>query len=1449
MNITEKIKDIYMKKKKLIVSTAILAAFLATIVFVIITNTGKVQAVSETVSDSSYELTTDNLDLTMMVSNGTYTIVGNGTQKNNISINIKPTSEAVTDVTIVLDNVKITTDQDKAILSLNPSASGVTCNYTLVVKGKCQLEAVSNSQTYTHALIEVQKVNTSLISLSESELVARYAKLSDLLTDVEASYETTLTITDDGQPGEDALGLVTGSSFGAAIGSGKAELPVNVPLSAGKPSTTFSPYYYLDENGNDIGRHSAYDYLNEKYGTNYTDSTVLQLGKQFFVDSSVNAGNVTIDGDLELYIENRGYGAGIGGGASQSVTRPSGSAGVVTINNGSVAISTETNAPCIGTGINYLAGPVGNGNRIIVNGGSLYMSPATMYDGDIVNSENKKLYLFKLDLTDKGGFNNDWSGQVNIEDGKYSNTYTGNFTIASEHATATIDSSDYTYEGIGYKNTDLAYMGTNLRNRLYFYLPATPTSELTISGGSYISAGQKIEVYQNDELVNPQDATNHKYVVSANSMVDVRIYDVRDELAVSYVSVGSQRYPVTKVTDTTGTYYIASFKMPESATTVSVSYEGEIPIIYNDGFVDTDSSDHGYVAPVVNVYTYGSDIVLANPTIDDLTFDGWYVTGTDTPVSSVTSDDIISGDILTDGAINVTARWNCTVTYDYYIEEGNSGIIKTDSLTYGTSFTLDPNDNGLPTPPTIDYYDFVGWSANGAVYKPGEPYTYFVNALTNNITIKAEYKKNRFYIYVDKEFFDATQASLIIGNNSVSFDTEEFVVDGITYYRVLIEDAVSEVTLNIAAKLGYEISALDWSVSISNAASFTDSWSDNSVAYTLGIDSKDIYVKNNHSSFVPKEYTITFFDGVNTESSWKQITYTIEDFQFPATLTEILGQNAIEINTRYDRYHKFTGWKANTALGQMDPYVTQIDALGNYIFVGNWEETAKYPLNITVHNSENNQLSQNVAIVPYLYDETYNSKTPIPVVEVTDESTGEISRYTYVIPGDKVFFEFVALDDEGNFIVDAQGKYKVVEIGEGIEFAIADEEPYDYCIKYDYTSIVLEDTIKKIKVEKQFITIPDDVLDESPINIDIRIKLSRFSIQYWDLRGYTNTNPVTYTVFDEFQFNNLVSGVGWVLVVQDNDETNFDEVTTTPITGVSKWSSGNMVVKPAWPSETNALYNITIQLPDGTKGNVQVVYPTDATQYTETQTIFLSVTSIKGYKLVANSLVYTRVENAPLVQHTFSRFALSRETTQLPQVILPINEANGMYLFMMPGSDIVINAEFEPEVYNIVYNDIDENITNNNPTTYTIEDEIVLTVPVKDGYDFKGWMDNNGNIVTNLTGMTGNIELTPSWQKKADEETTTKPEESTSENKGDINQKPNDNNTNEETTTIKQQYIGGNSQSGSGMVQTNDKTNITKLVLICVIAAVLLLIAVVKKKDSSNDEENDEDIDIKQDKK
>ena len=210
----------------------------------------------------------------------------------------------------------------------------------------------------------------------------------------------------------------------------------------------------------------------------------------------------------------------------------------------------------------------------------------------------------------------------------------------------------------------------------------------------------------------------------------------------------------------------------------------------------------------------------------------------------------------------------------------------------------------------------------------------------------------------------------------------------------------------------------------------------------------------------------------------------------------------------------------------------------------------------------------------------------------------------------------------------------------------------------------------------------------------------------------------------------------------------------------------------------------------------------------------------------------------------------------MPVIISPVDEKLGLYLLLMPGKDINITAQFEMEEYNIFYDEMQDGDINNNPSTYTVNDSIILEKPARKGYKFLGWKDQNGNPITEIKNQTGDIQLVAAW-KAVEVETTTKEEITTSK---------------ENETTTKNQFIGGNSNkpnngsnsnnsnngnningngngsdngnywnNNGGYVQTGDSTNVVRLILILACAAVVLVFIVVKTK--KNDEKSEEDED------
>ena len=81
--------------------------------------------------------------------------------------------------------------------------------------------------------------------------------------------------------------------------------------------------------------------------------------------------------------------------------------------------------------------------------------------------------------------------------------------------------------------------------------------------------------------------------------------------------------------------------------------------------------------------------------------------------------------------------------------------------------------------------------------------------------------------------------------------------------------------------------------------------------------------------------------------------------------------------------------------------------------------------------------------------------------------------------------------------------------------------------------------------------------------------------------------------------------------------------------------------------------------------------------------------------------------------------------------------------FTMPSSDKTLNIEFLPIQYEITYHNV-EDATNDNPSTYTIEDNVVLKEAQKNGFKFYGWYKDESlkdKITSIEPGNTGDLNL------------------------------------------------------------------------------------------------------------
>lgn len=104
--------------------------------------------------------------------------------------------------------------------------------------------------------------------------------------------------------------------------------------------------------------------------------------------------------------------------------------------------------------------------------------------------------------------------------------------------------------------------------------------------------------------------------------------------------------------------------------------------------------------------------------------------------------------------------------------------------------------------------------------------------------------------------------------------------------------------------------------------------------------------------------------------------------------------------------------------------------------------------------------------------------------------------------------------------------------------------------------------------------------------------------------------------------------------------------------------------------------------------------------------------------------------------------------------------------FTQPEAAVTINCYYRPTTYTITYNLDGGTVGSGSSTSYTVLTGYTITDPTKDGYDFAGWTDAEGNDFTETsvsydnTGLTaanivstmadrktGNLELTAKWTR------------------------------------------------------------------------------------------------------
>ncbi len=340
--------------------------------------------------------------------------------------------------------------------------------------------------------------------------------------------------------------------------------------------------------------------------------------------------------------------------------------------------------------------------------------------------------------------------------------------------------------------------------------------------------------------------------------------------------------------------------------------------------------------------------------------------------------------------------------------------------------------------------------------------------------------------------------------------------------------------------------------------------------------------------------------------------------------------------------------------------------------------------------------------------------------------------------------------------------------------------------------------------------------------------LTEYTITYLGLLGAENSNPATYNVKSVIELQDPKKAgyvfEEWRIVLPDT-ELGYESTKEFPIEIIED-RIGNIVLVAIWKDTPGAIENHKIHVLDGITNGTVSPYVNEAIKE---QYVFVSISPERGYRL--SKMYYYPLEENKVLQ---SRLNTDRTAFEVPLVEV----SEGIYYFIMPDNGIELMAEFEAISYKISYIN---GLNAENPSSYTIESDIVLKNPVREGYEFLGWYDDEGNKVSRITNIIGNLSLTAKWKEiilpeKPDEpESPSKPTEKPDKDDGFVSQIGQiiQNNKNPNSS---EDMDSSDSGAIRDQLMTGDEANIGHLVVICIICLVIALVAFPKKKRDDKDE-------------
>ncbi|MCI8718942.1 MAG: InlB B-repeat-containing protein [Lachnospiraceae bacterium] len=1444
-----KIKAFYIQKKKLAVgvTVAILGVLTAVGVYAMIPEVKAAQGDTQS-------------DPIVLTSGGKHSVEGGKWYKITggftDTYTLEYTGDGSASVNLILENINWTIGQDKPAIEftgqstqrddVNQSSTTYTSSsssralFDVIISGENRIVSTCAAQT---PLISAESIVYDVKTYGYQRNYGQNNELdARVVRDCKVQFKGNNSV-------NDVLILNTGAgSTGAAIGSADAsKLDEKIVLDDNTLTEVGNTYVSLSGD--------------------YTDSEgVLYKNHQEVVSGNVKygSGDINITHGANIIINGRGDGAGIGTGASseQNITykrnnyqndkRGTISAKSVLdgdnveINGGSVSVHMAENASGCCIGVGAIAGQSVKQGIVQIKSGNVDLVPSkTGYEFGEARNGNTPVYKFKLDLS-QPPFTSSTTYQLEDMEGERFDVYadysgqenadrTGNlhFTVSADVANSGMSGNKIgDYEFIGYAQ---AYFNERNSSDMYFYLPTktlTPykleiTSDSPEVGYAYTIGTGSEQIYNGP--VNVKETKDVKI-----RLTNISKYCKSVTYTVSSKS-GTSTQTVTVDASWDGTI---SFQMPSNDCTVRFEYEiPKYTINYDYGagrqYASSIKNDN------VRECSFGINYELQDISWENHIFMGWYLDADlNTPIEEIETPD--ESFIQSGYEVTVYAKWGCEVSF---VDE-NGNLLENLKDHEGNAFTnpvileMNPNAVLYPNDYPQDLEDtslraFDGWVIDGTLYeKPEENDEYPQKTINGNTVIQAQFHDIGYYVYIYTEYEEpnfgnimnvepsqvgnfATYYNYVSGEQNQPVEFEKYDNENGKYYRTkefISGEDIGKclVTCSIKAKKGYMIA--ESGIHAYNAKTGEEielgKGEEDEQAYQFTMPDSDVYIK---VKFEEGNYEVVYYD-VNEN-----------DDVIPAVLDETYGTPVTEYNARSkefklvpakqtDKYKKFVGWcKIGETEVIKDNLIVPQEHLENLYLYAKWEDVVTYPITVSEEAAK--------------YITVYDTDRNMPV----DKG----------IPGEKLKI--------------------VVTTPRGVSY----NSMTWYYTDINHSDCVLTHTPapdEKSPYEYDFIMPP-----ASPVRIEGEFSLIEYHITYLNLNGAVNPNPVTYTVENKIELEALekkgIDFKGWNIVLPDEDNYIDDEHFATkeePIETIDgEKMSGNIILVAHWDPENdpgNTLYKILID-----NGLMHGTMDSFATEAYGGQYVFFSAIPDRGYKLknVSYSDTEPQVYSAAKALRTIEGILNNEFDIPLYEV------AEGIYYFIMPDHDVNLIAEFEPIEYTITY--IDGN-AEDNPTIYTVEDEIWLTAPSKDGFEFLGWYDEADNEVSSIKDSTGNLVLTAKWRNLNPEpinpepdtpgnpDTPDNPDDNQTPNNPPANQPSQGNTGNNSNSSIDKllNWINNNSKVDSNedknvsnnkgnvnqQLSTGDTANIGHLALLCIMSLIIIIIACPKKREEKEAEES-----------